>query len=113
MAAPKRPNPPGAKSEKEWRDAVRIAVHALREDPDSGERIKALRLIAERVVTLACAGTEWAVLEIGNRLDGRSPQSSEITVKRDANDLSEAELLAIALTAQFPSAHDANTSSIN
>ena len=53
MAAPKRPNTVGAKSDKEWRNAIRKAVHELRaaDEDDKAKKIKGLTLLARRLVT--------------------------------------------------------------
>ncbi len=73
MAAPK--NPRGSKSDKEWRDAVRAAVHELRKDPVDGKKIKALRLLARKTVEAALNGDMTAMKEIGDRLDGKATQA--------------------------------------
>lgn len=71
MAAPK--NPKGFKSDKEWRDVIRRAVHDYRKDP-SGKKTKALLMLAHRLVDAALAGDMTAMKEIGDRLDGRPTQ---------------------------------------
>lgn len=73
MAAPK--NPKGAKSDKEWRDAIRVAVNEVRDDPADGKKSKALRLLARKTVDMALAGDMTAMKEIGDRLDGKPAQS--------------------------------------
>ena len=70
-------NPKGAKSDKEWRDAIRVAVNELRDDPTDSGNIKALRLIARKVVDRALDGDMTAAKEIGDRLDGRPSQVIE------------------------------------
>ena len=79
MAAPKRPNPPGLKSEKEWRDAIRQAVHELRQAPGEkkGQKAKALRLLARKLVDRAMDGDIAALKEIGDRMDGKPAQALE------------------------------------
>lgn len=72
MAAPIKPK--GAKSDKEWRDAIRAAVYELRDDPNSPQKIKALRLLARTLVDRALEGDVAALREIGDRLDGKSTQ---------------------------------------
>ena len=82
MAAPKKPNPPGAKSDKEWRDAIRKAVHELRtvNGDKKAEKIKAITLLGRRLVTKAMEGDVAALKEIGDRLDGKPVQGVELGV---------------------------------
>ena len=82
MAAPKRPNPVGAKSDKEWRNAIRKAVHELRaaDEGDLAKKVKALTLIARRLITRAVKGDVAAMKEIGDRLDGRPTMAVDMTV---------------------------------
>ena len=74
MAAPKAPR--GAKSDKIWRNAIRKAVHELRAatGDEKAERIKAITLLARRLVTKAMEGDVMALKEIGDRLDGKPVQ---------------------------------------
>lgn len=85
MAAPRRPK--GPTTGKEWRDAIRLAVHELRDDPESGARTKVLRQLARKLVEKALAGDTAALKEIGDRLDGRSAQGVELA-GTDGKDLS-------------------------
>lgn len=62
---------------KTWADALRKAL-AQYEGP-SIERGQALHAIGTRVVELALAGDKDAWTEIGNRLDGKPKQQTEIT----------------------------------
>ncbi len=80
MAAPKRPNPVGPKSDKEWRHAIRKAVHELRAATGGAkaEKIKAITLLARRLVTKAMEGDVTALKEIGDRLDGRPTQGVDL-----------------------------------
>ena len=57
-----------------------MAVHELRmaDDDDKATRIKALRLLARRLVDRALGGDVAAMREIGDRLDGRPSQSLDI-----------------------------------
>ncbi len=73
MAA--RKNPGGGKGQdKVWSDAIRIEVNEAYEDGDR----KKLRALAEKLVAKALDGDMAAMKEIGDRLDGKSPQYSEI-----------------------------------
>jgi len=82
----------GPKSDKRWREAITLAVL------EPGERgVRKLRTIAEKVVELALGGEQWAVQEIGDRLDGKSHQSVAVRDETDASTMSEAQLMAIAV----------------
>jgi hypothetical protein len=59
----------GPKQEKPWRDALRLAALGRTQDG----QVK-LRVIAERCVAAATAGDMSAIVEIGNRLDGKPRQ---------------------------------------
>lgn len=48
-----------------------LAVNELRQDPNNGKKVKALRLLARRLVTEALNGDVTALKEIGDRLDGK------------------------------------------
>lgn len=67
MAAPK--NPKNRWSDKAWRDAIRVAVNRS----DKGG--KKLAQLANALVTAGIAGDVSALKEIGDRLDGKVPQS--------------------------------------
>ena len=80
MAPPQVPK--GAKSDKEWRDAIRRAVHEQRTVDVDGKpaKRKALFLLARKTVTEALDGNMVAVKEIGDRLDGRPAQAVDLAV---------------------------------
>lgn len=65
-----------AKQDKVWAAAVKRAVHRRMENED-GKPQKIERL-ADQLVDFAMAGQGWAVQEIGNRLDGKPHQSSDV-----------------------------------
>jgi len=69
--------PRGPKSDKLWSDAVRMAV--LREETCDGQKRKRLSIIADNLCKLAMEGDMQAMKEIGDRLDGRPKQATEIT----------------------------------
>ena len=73
--------PRGTWSDKEWRDAIRKAVHGI--DKDTGE--KKIRLLAERLVFSALGGDTAALREIGDRLDGKPQQSVDVAVTDERN----------------------------
>jgi hypothetical protein len=80
MATPRVPK--GAKSDKEWRDAIRRAVHEQRMVDVDGKpaKRKALFLLARKTVDEALDGNMVAVKEIGDRLDGRPAQAVDVVV---------------------------------
>ena len=86
-----------------WEAAIKRAV-----------RPKDLEEIAQTVITAAKAGEQWAITEIGNRLDGKPVQqiehSGEFT-QRLATEYTNQELALIA-AGKDPSA-SAPTESIN
>lgn len=67
---------PGPKSDKQWSDALRRAVS--RESAGRGSP-KWLEVIANRVCELAAEGDTSAFKEIGDRLDGRPKQATEVS----------------------------------
>lgn len=69
------------KQDKIWAAAVKRAVHR-RMDNEDGKPQKIERL-ADQLVDFAMEGQGWAMQEIGNRLDGKPHQSSDVaaTVK--------------------------------
>lgn len=75
MAAPKKAV--GPKSDKEWREAIRLAVHEVRGAGKS--KVKALRMLANTLVDKALEGDVSALKEIGDRLDGKPAQAVALT----------------------------------
>ncbi len=72
MAAPI--NPKGSKSDKQWRNAIQLAVHRLATDG----KTKHLDLLAMRLVKAGAEGDVSALREIGDRLDGKPAQAIEV-----------------------------------
>ena len=69
----------GATAEKWWADAVRIAVNREADTPDDeGKKRKRLSAIADKLCRLAEEGDMTAIKEIGDRLDGRPRQATDI-----------------------------------
>jgi len=62
--------------QKDWADALRRAVH--RESKGKGSA-KWLDVIANRVVEAAADGDAQAFKEIGDRLDGKPKQQTEVS----------------------------------
>ncbi len=80
MAARKTPSK-GAKPDKIWSDAIRRAV-MRRSDSDKAK--KRIEVMADKCARMAETGDMAAMKEIGDRLDGKSPQYSEIAGKGGA-----------------------------
>jgi len=57
-----------------WADALNRAMVRYR-----GGKENALNLIADQTVKAAINGDRWAIEEIGNRLDGKPKQQTELT----------------------------------
>ena len=74
-------NQVGLKSDKEWRDAIRKAVHELRAAEGDGKARKerSLRLLARKLVSRGLEGDIAALREIGDRLDGKAHQHLALT----------------------------------
>lgn len=59
---------------KPWADALRRAM--VRYD---GGKENALNLIADQTVKAAVSGDQWAIKEIGERMDGKAPQVATLS----------------------------------
>ncbi len=73
--------PKGAENkDKSWRHAIRAAVNELRvaEGDEKGKKVRALRLLAQRLVTRALDGDVSALKEVGDRLDGKATQQVNV-----------------------------------
>lgn len=72
MAAPEG-NQNAAKA-KRWEEAIKRALARLsNQSVDAG-----LDALADKLVEAAATGDAWALLEVGNRLDGKPAQAIEI-----------------------------------
>lgn len=60
-----------ARKARIWAEAVRRAIARKAE----GSLEHGLDTLADKLVSAATAGEQWALLEIGNRLDGKPPQA--------------------------------------
>jgi hypothetical protein len=67
-----------AKRAQKWREALARALSRKAGTVDQG-----LDKIADGVVGLACDGEQWAIIEIGNRLDGKPAQAIEVSGDED------------------------------
>lgn len=81
----------GRKSDKQWREAILLAVNET--DPKGKRR---LRSLADRLVKEAMSGDIQALKEIGDRIDGKPNQDGTITFRRETVELTDDELAAIA-----------------
>ena len=71
--------PKGAENkDKPWRNALRKAVCELRTADGDDKEVKALGLLADRLVTKGLEGDIAAIKEIGDRLDGKAVQGVEL-----------------------------------
>ncbi len=73
--------PKGAENkDKSWRHAIRAAVNELRaaNDGDKPRKVRAIRLLARKLVTKALEGDVAAIREVGDRLDGKSTQAVQV-----------------------------------
>jgi hypothetical protein len=93
MAAPI--NPKGAKSDKQWRNAIQLAVHRLATDG----KTKHLDILAARLVKSAAEGDISALREIGDRLDGKPTQAIEVN-EGAFDGVSDSQLATLIATAQ-------------
>lgn len=77
MAA--QPGNKSAAKAKIWEQAIKRALARL-----SGENIdRGLDQLADKIVASALTGDQWAMLEIGNRMDGKPAQ--DVTLAGDAD----------------------------
>lgn len=87
MAASHTPSP-GRKSDKLWRDALMMSAKRTREEAEALVADDAAPLIqraAAQVVLAAVGGDKDAYKEIGDRIDGRPKQQTELTAGDDAD----------------------------
>lgn len=68
---------PGPKSDKIWADAVRRAVNRRLENVEG--KPKKIERLADNLVDLALDGDVTAIKEVGDRLDGKPKQASEVS----------------------------------
>jgi len=72
------PRTKGATADKFWSDAVRRAVYRETEG-DDGKKAKRINLIADKLCKMAMEGDVQAIKEIGDRLEGKPKQTSEVS----------------------------------
>lgn len=66
-----QPGNQNARKAKIWADAVRRAIARKA----SGNLQHGLDGLADKLIEAATAGEQWALIELGNRLDGKPPQA--------------------------------------
>lgn len=69
---------------KHWRDALKAELATFEDKKLKVKRGLALRRIARQVIRDAICGEMDAIREIGNRLDGKPVQSTEVTLEVNA-----------------------------
>lgn len=79
MESGAQPGNDNAAKGAEWKQAIK---RALAHKSNSNYRA-GLDLVATEFIAAACAGDQWAVKEIGDRMDGKPAQS--VTVAGDAD----------------------------
>jgi len=79
------------RSDKPWCDVLRIIGNRV-----DAKGVRRLMRLGEKTFRMAEKGNIGAIMEIGNRLDGRPAQESVVSFeKRDAADWSRDELVAL------------------
>ena len=82
----------GSKRDKQIREALMLAANRVHEgDPDGRKK---LNIAAAKVVEMAVEGDLAAFKEMADRIDGKAPQSVDITTthERSVAEFTEAEL---------------------
>lgn len=69
-------NPGGRQKDRPFRDALRMELAAAERDDDPAKvRPNSIRAIARALITKAAGGSEAAIAQIADRLDGKVPQA--------------------------------------
>ena len=69
-------NPGGRQKDRPFRDALRMELAAAERDDDPViVRPKSIRAIARALIVKAAGGSEAAIAQIADRLDGKVPQA--------------------------------------
>ena len=80
MESGAQPGNQNAKRGRQWRQAIRKAL--AKYSDEQGDKISAkrgLELVACKFVEAAAAGEPWAMKELGDRMDGKPSQATEIS----------------------------------
>jgi hypothetical protein len=86
----------GQRKDKQIREALMVAANRIDEnDPQSRKK---LYVAAAKVVEMAVQGDLAAFREMADRIDGKAPQSLDVTTKqeRSVDQMSDDELMVIA-----------------
>lgn len=67
----------GATADKLWGDAIRMV--AASDTELDGQKVKRLRKVAHKLFDLAEEGDVTAIKEIGDRMDGKAKQATEVS----------------------------------
>ena len=87
-----QPGNQNARKAKAFENALRRALARKAESTvDAG-----IDLVADKLVTAGCAGEQWAVKEIADRLDGKSHQSVALSGDEDAPLVTRVELIPLS-----------------
>ncbi len=81
VASRKVGRPRGSLGERIWRDAINVAVKEWRDETTKEGKVKkvrALRLLARKLVDRGLEGDVSALREIGDRLDGKAMQGVDL-----------------------------------
>jgi hypothetical protein len=71
----------GQRKDKLIRDALMLAAHRVHDDDPQGR--KKLAVAAAKVVEMAVEGDLAAFKEIADRIDGKAPQSVDVTTRHE------------------------------
>ena len=63
----------------QWRNAIKTAL--AKRSKSKSDAQKALVELAEKMLVAADNGESWAIKELGDRIDGKAPQSIDLKVK--------------------------------
>jgi hypothetical protein len=82
----------GQRKDKLIREALMLAAHRVHDEDPQGR--KKLAVAAAKVVEMAVAGDLAAFKEIADRIDGKAPQSVDVTTRHEQPvfELSDADL---------------------
>lgn len=87
MAVSHTPSP-GRKSDKIWRDALMLSAKRTQEEAQAlanDDTAPLIQRAAAQVMLAAAAGEKDAYKEIGDRIDGKPKQQTELTAGDDAD----------------------------
>ena len=83
-------NPKGRRSDKPFKDALRMELAAVEDDDH-----KSLRRIARRLIDAAATGDLAAIKELADRLDGKPRQETDVNLETEAEMPTRIEIVPI------------------